>query len=121
MTKFKNLTEQAAKYQEIMQQIKSLEEQVAPLKKQLLTYAKELNQAILSVGDLTIERRTTEKIVFDEEKLTPDWLYRLGENSGRCFLKIGIDRKIFGNIACGELVEELGGSVAKSNTFAIRV
>ena len=121
MTKFKDLTEEAAKYKALVLQIKELEQQATPLKKQLLQYAAVINQSSIGIGDLTIERRTTEKVLFDDSKLTPDWLYLWDENGGRCFLKIGIDRKCYGTIALGEMMEELGGVVTSSHTFAVRL
>ena len=119
--KFQDLSEQAAKYRELSLQIKELEQLASPLKIQLLQYAASIDQPSLNIGEITVEKRITKKVIFDEDKLTPDWLYRFGENGGRCFLKIGIDRKVYGNIACGELVEELGGVITKTPTFAIRI
>jgi len=121
MTKFNDLTVEAAKYRELALKIKELEQQAMPLKKQLLKYAETINQPLLSIGELTIEKRITEKVTFDENKFTPKLFSRWLKAGGACFLKIGIDRKCYGNTELGEMIEEIGGVISKSSTFAIRV
>jgi len=121
MKKKDELTESANKYQELVMQIKEFEKQANPLKKKLTDYAKEMGLDTLNIGKITIEKRTSEKLVFEQDKCTPDWLYRFREEGGGEFLKIAIDKKAFDESNLQSLVCEVGGDVVESVTYAIRV
>lgn len=113
------LKEIAEKYKDISLQIKELEKVASPLKKQLTDYAKRMGlEKSLEIGGLTIECRTGEKVVFQGEKITPDWLYR-AQNAGiRLEYKISIPDAGTG---IGNLLDEIGYSSFVSKNYAIRL
>lgn len=87
------MAETASSYAELMRQVKELEKQAAPFKAAITEFAKKADVVSLDLGEVTIEKRITEKGAFDKEKVSPDWLWRMQKDGFYHIVGIGLDNK----------------------------
>ncbi|MDR0872533.1 MAG: hypothetical protein LBN27_03565 [Prevotellaceae bacterium] len=113
-----DLTQAAAKYKEIVLQIKDLEKTATPLKKSLLAEAAKLELDTLAIGAVTIEKRVSKKEIIDQTAITPDWLYR-AQQAG---LDECLDIKVKNADSLpSDLWEEVHYSTYSTTTYAVRI
>ena len=120
-----SIEQMASKYREIMLEVKELEKKADPFKKAILEHAKSIGVASINLGCLSIEKRTSLKYQIDEDRITPDWLYRLQSSGFADVLSISLDNKIIKNKkqddALCELLNEVDFQEKETFNYAIRI
>ena len=117
------LRETAARYASIASEMKRLEAEAAPLKDQLMQYARSVGVMAMDLGSLMIERRTRVTARIDEKRVTPDWLYRMQRDGYAHALSIKVDAKDLdpGDARAESYLKEVGYEERTADTYALRL
>ena len=117
-----DLAQKAAKYKVIMLQIKELEKEASPFKKELTEYAKSVGvEESIEIGGVTVERRVSVRNSIDNRKVTPDWLYRWQQVGYTNMLDISVNKQASILPEYDELLTEVDYEEKESISYAVRI